>query len=185
MVAVEMEHGGDGIAVGQGQHDDPAGLGAEGGLGGCREAGGRYPVSLRPAKRQIDTQRILEIKLRRQPIGRQRRRGRQRGRADRRIAGDHQSADRAGFLAIVQQNGRGGACRRRHIDEDVGPAARRQQQRAVAGDKGLGRLAVDGHDPDLKALQFDRNNSPLAAIDEAEPQPLVEAEGEVRRDGGR
>ena len=42
-------------------------------------------------------------------------------------------------------------------------------------------MAVDGHDPDLQPLQFDRNNRPLAAIDEAEPQSFIGAEREVRR----
>ena len=63
--------------------------------------------------------------------------------------------------------------RRRHIDEGIDPAAGRQHQRAVAGLERLGGLAVDGHDPDLEPLQFDCNNSALAAIDEAEPDPFI------------
>ena len=65
------------------------------------------------------------------------------------------------------------AGRCRDIDKGIDPAARRQHQRAVAGREWLGRLAVDGHDPDLDALQFHCNNSALAAADEAKSDPFV------------
>ena len=73
----------------------------------------------------------------------------------------------------MEQDRTRGARRRGHIDEDVGPAAGRQHQRAVAGRERLGRLAVEGHDPDVETLHFDRNDRALAAIDEAEPEPFV------------
>ena len=47
--------------------------------------------------------------------------------------------------------------------------------RAVARGERLGRLAVEGHDPDLVALHFHRNDSPLAAIDEAKSKAFMGA----------
>ncbi len=76
--------------------------------------------------------------------------------AERRLARDDELADRAGLLAVVQEDRTGRARRPRDIDKDVGAAARRQHQRAVAGRERLGRLAVDGHHADLEFFQFDR-----------------------------
>ncbi len=104
MMAVEVEHGGDGGAVGQGQHHDAAGLGAEGGRGGCAEAGRRHPVAWRPAERQIDPDGALEVELLGQAVGGQRRGRRKRGA---RIDGSLEIAsvaDRAGLLAVMEQD---------------------------------------------------------------------------------
>ena len=141
-------------AVGQGQHHDAAGLGAEGGRGGGVEAGWRHPVARWSAEGQIDPGGVLEVEPFGEAVGGQRRGRWQRGGADRRFAGDSEFADRAGFLAVVQQDRNYGARRRRHIDEGIDPAAGRQHQRAIAGLERLGRLAVDGHDADLEPLQF-------------------------------
>ena len=55
---------------------------------------------------------------------------------------------------------------------------------AVAGQERLGRLAVDGHHPDVVLFDFDRNDSALAAIDKAKPEPFdwsaTEISSEVR-----
>ncbi len=67
------------------------------------------------------------------------------------------------------------------IDQGVGPASRRQHQRAAAGRKGLGRLPVKGHDPDLVAFYFDCNDSSLAAIDEAEPETFMDSGWKIQR----
>ena len=104
MMAVEVEDGGDGGAVGQRQHHGAAGLGAEGGRGGGVEVGWCHPVARRPAERQIDPGGVLEVEPLGQAVGGQRRGRRQRGGADRRLAGDDEFADRAGFLAVVQED---------------------------------------------------------------------------------
>ena len=69
-----------------------------------------------------------------------------------------QSADRAGLLAIMQQDGGGGARGGCHIDEGVDPGSRSEHQRAVARRERLGRLAVEGHNPNIVILNFDCNN---------------------------
>ena len=89
------------------------------------------------------------------------------------LAGDADSSDRAGFLAIVQKDWRFGTRRCGQIDKGVDPAAGRQHQRAVAGLERLGWLAVDGHHADRDPLQFDSNNRALAAADDAQPDPFV------------
>mgnify|MGYP003693544645 CR=1 FL=1 len=140
----------------------------------ARKAGGAVALNSagvtqspwRTAEREIDPGGVLEVEPLGQAVGGQRRGWRQRARADRRLAGDDDLADRAGFLAVVQQDRSGGACRRRHVDEGIDPAARRQHQRAVAGLERLGRLAVDGHHTDLVAFSI------LIAITERW-QPLI------------
>jgi len=80
----------------------------------------------------------------------------------------------------MKQNGRAGAGRRRSIQDHIAAAAWRQHERPVSSSKGLCGLAVERQDHDLHSLDFDRNDSPLTATDEAQPQPLVRAEREVR-----
>ena len=133
------------------------------------------PIALWAVQRKVEPLGVLEVELRRQPVGRQWRRRRQRRGTERRFVGDGQFADGAGALAVVEQN-RGACARRtRHIDENIDPAARRDHQRAVAGLERLGRLAVEGHDANLDPVQFDRDNRPLAGVDEAKPEPFVDS----------
>ena len=72
--------------------------------------------------------------------------------------------------------GRGGC-----VDEGVDPGAGRQQQRAIARQERFRRLAVERHHPDIKALHFQRDDSALTAVDEAKPQTLIAAYGNVVR----
>ena len=72
------------------------------------------------------------------------------------------------LLAVMQQEW--SRCGR--IDKGVGTCAGSQHQGAVARREWLGRLSVQRHHLDLVAFQFDRQNSALRAIDEAQPQPL-------------
>ena len=104
MMAVEMEHGRDGGAVGEGQHHDAARLGAERGGGGCGEGCRSHPVALGVAERQIDAKGALEIEPGRQAIGGQRRSGRKRRGPDQRLRGCDQPGERAGLLAVMQLN---------------------------------------------------------------------------------
>src|SRR6185312_2250792 len=120
MMAVEVEDGGDGGAVGQRQHYGAVALDAEGGRGGGGEAGGRHPVTRRSAKRQIDPGGVLEVEPFGEAVGGQWR-GRREGRgADRRFAGYGEFADRTGFLAVMEEDRQHAARRRRgQIDEGV------------------------------------------------------------------
>ena len=70
MMAVQMKHGGDVGAVGQGHHHRTAQPGPKGGRRRCREAHRRHPLGRRSAERQVSTNRVLEIELRRQAVGR-------------------------------------------------------------------------------------------------------------------
>ena len=56
---------------------------------------------------------------------------------------------------------------------------------AVAGQERLGRLAVQGHDPDVMVFDFYCNNIALKAIDEAKPEPFIGAGWNVERCAGR
>ncbi|MBA7713596.1 hypothetical protein ES703_122600 [subsurface metagenome] len=171
MMAVQAKHAGELGAVGQRQHDGAPGFDAEGRLWRVGQTCRHHP--LRAAQGQVNTQRVLQIKLRRQPVRRQRRGRRQRRRARGRIARHDDETERARLLAFVQQYLEVRARRRRHVDEGVEPAARRQHQRAVAGEKRLGRLAVDRHDCHVGALQLQCDHGAPAAVDEAKPQAFV------------
>jgi len=81
----------------------------------------------------------------------------------------------------MQQNRGGRTRRRRRIDKRVDPGSRRQRECAATGEERLGRLAVDRHHPNLMVLDFDSNDSALAAIDEAKPEPLMGAGMDIRR----
>ena len=169
VMAMEMEYGGDDAAIGQSEHHGTAGRGAERRRRGSGEIRRPHPVALRSAERQLEALGAPEIELGRQAIGRQRRRGGQDGVPHGRLAGDDHACDRPGLLAVVQEDKRGGTGRRACVDEGVGPASRRQHDRAVPRRERLGGLAIQGHDPHLVPVHFDRNDSPLAAIDEPEP----------------
>ncbi len=102
--------------------------------------------------------------------------------AERRLARGDQPGDRAGLLAVVQQDGRGRARRRGRVDEGVDPGSRRQHQRAIARQERLGRLAVEGHDPDIMTFYFHSNDIALKAIDKAKSQAFMGAGPGYRSD---
>ena len=127
-----------------------------------------------PPSVQLDPQGALEVELGRQAVGRQRRRGRQGCVPQRRLIGADQPGDRRGppcrHAAGWRRPSPAASCA---STKASALAARRQHERAVARRERFGGLPVERHDPDLVSLHFQRNDSPLAAIDEAESEPLI------------
>ena len=74
------------------------------------------------------------------------------GRAGRRLIGDHQSADRAGLFAVVQQDRCRGARPSGRVDESIDATTRRNDQRPIAGLERLGGLAVNRHYANFETL---------------------------------
>jgi len=68
----------------------------------------------------------------------------------------------------------------RDIDEGIDPAPRCEHHCPVASQERLSRLAVDRHHASLDLVNFDRDHSALAGIDETQSEPLVRPAGEVR-----
>ena len=140
-----------------------------------------FTQSAAAAEGHLEALGVLEIELRRQAVGRQRRRRRKRGGPDRRPPGDDQPTDRAGLLAVVQENGRNWSRPRRRLDEGVDPTSRRQHQGPVAGLERLGRLTVEGHGPHLDIFDFDSKNRSLGAVDNAKPEAFIRPCRHVQR----
>ncbi|GCC46648.1 hypothetical protein chiPu_0030925, partial [Chiloscyllium punctatum] len=172
VMAVQMKDARDRAAVGQRQHDRPAGLGLKSRGRRRLEIRRAEPLGWR-AERQFESGGTPEVELGGHVVARQRRSGRERRRPDRGFVRDDELADRAALLAVVQQDRETGSGRTGRIDEDVGSASRSQYQRTVARREWFGWLAVDRHHPDVEGLQLDRQHAAWAAIDKAESEPGV------------
>ena len=135
---------------------------------------------------KIEAQCAPQLELCRQRAGGQRRGGGEAARCGRWrvVGGQEPSKDQVRHLAVVQDDRRHRSRWSDGVDEPIDSGSRRQHELAIAGQKWLGRLAVDGHHQDRMILDFQSNDIALAAVDDAKPQPLVAADVDVGRGSG-